>query len=150
MCIPHFLHSWLNELLPPLGYWESWCMNMDAQVSVRGSLFTLKYTPRRGTAESHGPSRLPRWQRGKNPPPSVGDAGDPGSVPGAGRPPGGGDGSPLQDCCLENSTGRGAWWAAVHGVAESWARLKRQPHVIILRLIFSGIIILSSVQVSYY
>ena len=25
----------------------------------------------------------------------------------------------LQYSCLENSTGRGAWWATVHGVAES-------------------------------
>ena len=33
--------------------------------------------------------------------------------------PGGGHGSPLQDSCLENPMGRGAWWATVHGVAES-------------------------------
>ena len=26
---------------------------------------------------------------------------------------------PLQSSCLENATDRGAWWAAVHGVAES-------------------------------
>ena len=30
-----------------------------------------------------------------------------------------GNGSPLQYSCLENPTDRGAWWAAVHGVAES-------------------------------
>ena len=29
------------------------------------------------------------------------------------------NGSPLQYCCLENSMDRGAWWATVHGVAES-------------------------------
>ena len=27
--------------------------------------------------------------------------------------------SPLQYCCLENPVDGGAWWAAVHGVAES-------------------------------
>ena len=27
-----------------------------------------------------------------------------------------GNGSPLQHSCLENSMGRGAWWATVHGV----------------------------------
>ena len=30
-----------------------------------------------------------------------------------------GDGTPLQYSCLENPMGRGAWWAAVHGVANS-------------------------------
>ena len=30
---------------------------------------------------------------------------------------------PLQSSCLENPVDGGAWWAAVHGVAESWTRL---------------------------
>ena len=30
-----------------------------------------------------------------------------------------GNGAPLQHSCLENPMDRGAWWAAVHGVAES-------------------------------
>ena len=34
-----------------------------------------------------------------------------------------GDGTPLQYSCLENLMDRGAWWAAVHGVAKSWTRL---------------------------
>ena len=34
-----------------------------------------------------------------------------------------GTGTPLQYFCLENSMDGGAWWAAVHGVAKSWARL---------------------------
>ena len=38
-----------------------------------------------------------------------------GSVPGSGRLPGVGNGSPLQYSCLENSMDRGAWWATVHG-----------------------------------
>ena len=37
--------------------------------------------------------------------------------------PGEGDGTPLQYSCLENPMDRGAWWAAVHGVAKSWTRL---------------------------
>ena len=36
-----------------------------------------------------------------------------------------GDGTPLQYSCLENPMDGGAWWAAVHGVARSWTRLKR-------------------------
>ena len=31
----------------------------------------------------------------------------------------------LQYSCLENPRDRGAWWAAVYGVAQSWTRLKR-------------------------
>ena len=38
---------------------------------------------------------------------------------------GGGNGNPLQYSCLENPRDRGAWWAAVYGVAQSWTRLKR-------------------------
>ena len=34
-----------------------------------------------------------------------------------------GNGTPLQYSCLENDTGRGAWWAAVHGVAKSRIQL---------------------------
>ena len=30
-----------------------------------------------------------------------------------------GNGTPLQYSCLETPMGRGAWWAAVHGVAKS-------------------------------
>ena len=43
---------------------------------------------------------------------------------GQGDSPGGGHGTPLQYTCLENPTDGGAWWAAVHGVTESWTRLK--------------------------
>ena len=34
-----------------------------------------------------------------------------------------GNGTPLQYSCLENPMDRGAWWAAVHGVAKSWTWL---------------------------
>ena len=34
-----------------------------------------------------------------------------------------GNGTPLQYSCLENPMDGGAWWAAVHGVAESWTWL---------------------------
>ena len=35
------------------------------------------------------------------------------------------NGKPLQCFCLENPRDRGAWWAAVYGVAQSRTRLKR-------------------------
>ena len=47
------------------------------------------------------------------------NAGDLGSVTGSGRFAGEGNGYPLQYSCLENSIGRGARWATVHGIAES-------------------------------
>ena len=34
-----------------------------------------------------------------------------------------GNGTPLQYSCLENPVDRGAWKAAVHGVAEGWTEL---------------------------
>ena len=36
-----------------------------------------------------------------------------------------GNGNPFQCSCLENPRDRGAWWAAVYEVAQSWTRLKR-------------------------
>ena len=36
-----------------------------------------------------------------------------------------GNGNPLQCSCLENPRDRGAWWAAVYGVAQGRTRLKR-------------------------
>ena len=41
------------------------------------------------------------------------------SIPGSGRSPGEGNGSPLQYSCLENSMDRGAWWACPWGHEES-------------------------------
>ena len=55
----------------------------------------------------------------KNLPANAGDTRDTGSIPGSGRSLGEGNGHPLQYSCLENSMDRGAWWAIVHGIAES-------------------------------
>ena len=46
-------------------------------------------------------------------------AGDQDSVPGSGRSPREGNGTLLQHSCLENLRDGGAWWATVHGAAES-------------------------------
>ena len=51
------------------------------------------------------------------------NARDTGLIPGTGRSPGGGNGNPLQYFCLEHSVDRGASWARVRGVAESWTQL---------------------------
>ena len=51
---------------------------------------------------------------------SAANEGTPGSIPGLGRSPREGNDNPLQDPCLGNPMERGAWWAAVHGVKNSW------------------------------
>ena len=61
----------------------------------------------------------------KNPSANAEDIEDVGSIPESGRSPGGGHGNPLQYSCRENPMDRGAWWATVHRVAQSWTRLKR-------------------------
>ena len=43
-----------------------------------------------------------------------------GSIPGWGRSPGGGHGNPLQYSYLEDPIDRGAWWATVPRVTQSW------------------------------
>ena len=56
------------------------------------------------------------------------NAGNPCSIPGLGRFPEEEHGYPLQDSCLENPHGRGAWQAAVHGVTKSWTWLGNLAH----------------------
>ena len=46
------------------------------------------------------------------------NAGDAGSIPQSGRSPREGNGNPLQYSSLGNPTDRGAWQAAVYGVAK--------------------------------
>ena len=60
---------------------------------------------------------------GSNGKESTCNAGDLGLIPGLGRSPGGGHGSPLHYSCLENSIDRGTWQATVHGVTASWTQL---------------------------
>ena len=56
---------------------------------------------------------------------SVCNTRDPGSTPGSGRSPGGGNGNPLSYSSLENPVDRGAWQATVYEVAKSQTHLKR-------------------------
>ena len=50
-------------------------------------------------------------------PANAGDAKDVSLIPGSIA--GGGNGSPVQYSCLENSMDSGAWWATVHGATKS-------------------------------
>ena len=51
-------------------------------------------------------------------------AGDLGLIPGKERPPGEGNGYPLQYSCLGNPLDTGAWRATVHGVTKSQTQLR--------------------------
>ena len=53
------------------------------------------------------------------------NTGDLGSNPGLGRPPGEGNGNPLQYSFLENSMDREVWQAVVHRVAKSQTWLEQ-------------------------
>ena len=60
-------------------------------------------------------TELPGWLSDKDPPAIAGNMN---------LIPGGGNGNPLQYFCLENPMDRGAWQAAVHGVAKNWTQLR--------------------------
>ena len=65
-------------------------------------------------------------QHGSDDKESACNAGDQGSIPGSGRFPGEGNGNPLQNPCLGNSIGRGAWRTTGRGVAKSQTWLNDQ------------------------
>ena len=64
----------------------------------------------------------------KNLPANAGDEKDVGLIPGSGRSPGGGNGTPLQYSCRENPMDKRTWWAITHGVTKSQTRLNDLAH----------------------
>ena len=53
-------------------------------------------------------------------PANIGATGDMGWISELGKSSGGGSGNPLQYSCLGNPMDKGAWWATIHGIANSW------------------------------
>ena len=128
-------HSLLQRIFPTQGLNLGLlhCREILYHLSHQGKLCLLKYKfqwilERRTCTVYYFPmhifsyfailitSGFPGGSEGKA---SACNAGDPGSIPGSGRSLGEGNGNPLQYSCLENPMDRGAWWATVHGVAES-------------------------------
>ena len=67
----------------------------------------------------------------KNLPASVEDIRDMSLIPGLKRSLGAGNGTPLEYSCLENSMGRGSWWATVHGMQRTghdWTTEHKHRH----------------------
>ena len=73
--------------------------------TIKVKYFYLKIQTRQKYGEKYGYG-LPGGSDNKA---SVYNAGDPGLIPGLGRSPGEGNGSPLQYSCLENPMDGGAW-----------------------------------------
>ena len=61
----------------------------------------------------------------KNLPATAGNTGDMGSVPGLGRSPEAGNGTPFQYPCLKTSMDKGAWLATVHGLTQNQTQVKQ-------------------------
>ena len=65
---------------------------------------------------------------------NVGDTGDMTSIAGSGRPSEVSNGNWLQQSCLENSMGKGAWQATVREVATSHTQLSTHMQVISIHI----------------
>ena len=109
----------------PLGPWDCWPQTPGP---VKPGVKTLRLGASTGPGDRAADTSLPLPCNRVGKDPSLGggfpeesacNVGDPGSIPGVGRSPGGGHGNPLQHSCLENPMDRGPWRATVHGVAES-------------------------------
>ena len=92
-------------------YWSSNCWSSASAPSglLEGAPRPAHGIPDRGAwvLLLWGPSRgFLGGMMVKNPPASAGDKGDPASIPGSGRSPGGGNGNPLQYSCLGNPHGQ--------------------------------------------
>ena len=102
--------------------------NMDKEMATHSNFLAWKipWTEEPGGLQSMGLQRVRQqlqFPGGSDGKVSACNAGDPDSIPGSGRSPGEGNGTPLQYSCLENPMDREAWWATVHGVAKSRTRL---------------------------
>ena len=95
-----------------------WCIHVVYIHGGWGDLSVLSPHHRKGICGLvHAYGDCPGSSAGKE---SACSAEDPSSIPGSGRPPGGGHGNPLQDSSLDDPVDRRAWRAADHGVAKHW------------------------------
>ena len=103
--------AWRQGLLESQAFRFQPTKRLLPKPSIPTSLRQLRYDPvqRRQPHVLRGPSNCSGGFRGGSvSKESACSAGDPALIPGWGRPPGGGHGSPLQNACLENTMDRGA------------------------------------------
>ena len=128
----NFLISWISYLcmLSRRRKWQPTSVFLPGESQGRGSLvgcvygvaqsqIRLKWLSSSSSSSSSMLFGLPWWLKVKNPSANAGNAGGVCSIPGSGRCPGLQNDNPLYYSCPENSMNREAWWAVVHGVAES-------------------------------
>ena len=89
-------------------------MNQEFGINMYKLLYIKKIDSKK-LLYSTGNCRLPQWLSDEE---SACQPEDTSLTPGWGRSPGEGNGNPLQYYCLENPMDRGAWQAAVYGVAK--------------------------------
>ena len=126
-----FLHRWLCHL------WTVLCLPYQCLYFLTSTFFSLPYCiskicstelkrsgGRRHLCLVHGLSGgFPSGSSGKESACNASNTGDPGSIPGSERYPGGGNGNPLQYACLENPTDRRTCQVTVPRVRKSRTRL---------------------------
>ena len=106
-------------VMPEAGMTMSWWLALTLGQGSSGRQSRGRQIWRRGQKEKQVgsfcflPNAFPGGTVVKSPPDDAGDA----------RSSGEGNGTPLQHSCLGDSMDRGAWWAAAHGVAQSWTQL---------------------------
>ena len=88
---------------------ELYVLLFDFSINLKLLLKKIKCIKKKKTRKSC-------WQVGWESPTNARDTG---WIPESGRPPGGGNGNPLQYSCLGNPMDRGAGWATVQGVSKS-------------------------------
>ena len=103
ICKRHRFHPWVGKI-PWIRKWQSTLV------------FLLEKSHGKKILVGYSPQEVPGDSDGKE---STCNAGDPGWIPGSGTSPRGSHGnSPV--FLFGEPMDRGAWWATVHGVAESW------------------------------
>ena len=112
---------------------ETWVQSLDQEDPLEEEMEThssvlaweIPWVEEPGRLQSLGSQRarhdlatslsfLPSGAAVKTLPARAGRSGDPGSMPGSGRSPGGGNGNPRQYSCLEDPMDPAAWPAHVH------------------------------------
>ena len=106
------VQGWLSNKKRPLKSWCGWRLHDGQALSL-----TCQDMNTKGVFLHSG---FPGSSHGKE---SAYHAGDLDSSPGLERPPGEGNGNPLQYSCLENLMDRGTWRSIVHVVAKSQTQL---------------------------